>query len=440
MSEARAMYRLAAPLALQQMGSHLMGLVDSAMLGRYSDAALAGAGVGNNLYFAITCLGLGIIMGLDTVIPQALGRGHHEEARRAVGAGLRLGLLVGLLATLVVMASPLVLVLAEVDAEVLAEARPYTYWRALGATPFLLSVALRSYLSAHSVTRPMVIAVVIGNIVNVGLDAALIFGVPALGIPAMGSIGAALATTVVQTLMFVLFFASVRSLDRTVAGGAPRPASNRRDMLQIIGFGLPVGGQLVAEVGIFGVATVLAAHIGKIAAGAHTIALSISSLTFSFSLGIASATSVRVGHAVGAGDMALARQRGLLGMRLGLLVMSVFAATFLLVPALLASGFSNDATVVAAAVPLLHIAALFQLSDGTQTIGAGALRGIGATRATFVGNVLGHYVVGLPLMLALAFTADLGARGLWWGLSVGLTTTAGFLALAFLRSTSRSRQ
>lgn len=440
MSEARAMYRLAAPLALQQMGTHLMGLVDSAMLGRYSDAALAGAGVGNNLYFAITCLGLGIIMGLDTVIPQALGRGQHEEARRAVGAGLRLGILVGLLATLVVMSSPFVLELAEVDPEVLAEARPYTYWRALGATPFLLSVALRSYLSAHSVTRPLVVAVVIGNLVNVGLDAALIFGVPLLGIPAMGSIGAALATTVVQTLMFVLFVASVRSLDRDIAGGAPRPVSSRRDMLRIVGYGLPVGGQLVAEVGIFGIATVLAAHIGKVAAGAHTIALNISSLTFSFSLGIASATSVRVGHAVGAGDLALARQRGLLGMRLGLLVMSVFAATFLVVPALLASGFSDDATVIAATVPLLQIAALFQLSDGTQTIGAGALRGLGATRATFVGNVLGHYVVGLPLMLALAFAADLGARGLWWGLSVGLTTTAVFLAMAFLRNTSRSRR
>ena len=251
----------------------------------------------------------------------------------------------------------------------------------------------------------------------------------------LGSIGAALATTLVQSMMLVIYLLGIRGIE---AGKGPRPPSTRADMLHIVRYGLPVGGQLFAEVGIFGVATVLAAHIGKAAAGAHTIALNLSSLTFSFALGVASATSVRVGHAIGAGNLPLARERGLIGLRLGVSVMAAFAATFLLVPRALAGLFTTDAIVIASTVTLLQIAALFQLSDGAQAIAAGALRGLGETRATFVANLLGHYVIGLPLVLGLAFGAGLGAPGLWWGLSVGLTATALLLIAKFLRSTSRS--
>jgi len=423
------MFRLAAPLALQQAGHHLMGLVDAAMLGRWSDAALAGAGVGNNLYFGLTCVGLGTIMGMDSIVPQALGAGRHDEARRAVGAGVRLALIVGLLTTLVTFASPLLLVAADVDPGVVFEARAFIYMRALGAVPFLISIALRTYLTGHSQTRPLLIAVVLGNIANAGLDVVLIFWC------GLGAIGAALATTLVQTLMLGIYLAGIRTIERDQG---PRPTSTRADMARIARYGLPVGGQLFAEVGIFALATVLAAHIGKTAAGGHTIALSLSSLTFSFALGIASATSVRVGHAVGAGDLSLARRRGVIGLQLGLVVMGCCAALFLAVPSLLGGMFTGDAAVVAATVPLLQIAALFQLSDGAQAIAAGALRGLGDTRSTFVGNLIGHYVIGLPLIIGLAFGAALGAPGLWVGLSVGLTVTALFLVGRFLRSTSRS--
>jgi len=434
MSESRTMMTLAATLAVQQVGHHLMGLVDAAMLGRYSDAALAGAGVGNNLYFAFTCIGLGIVMGMDTVVPQALGAGRVDDARRAIGAGVRLAVLVGLLTTLVVFASPQLLVLAGVEADVVHEARAFTYMRALGAVPFLITIALRSYLAAHQKTRPLIIAVVLGNIANAALDVLLIF---TLG---LGSIGAALATTIVQTMMLFIYLAGIRGIDNRGAAAHPRPKSTREDMKQIVRYGLPVGGQLFAEVGVFGVATVLAAYMGKASAGGHTIALQLSSVTFAVAVGIGAATSVRVGHAMGANDLALARQRGLIGLKLGLVVMSVFAATFLLVPSLLAQLFTNDPSVLAASITLLQLAALFQLSDGTQAIAAGALRGLGDTRATFIANLIGHYLIGLPLVIGLAFGVGLMAPGMWIGLSVGLTATALLLVVRFLRSTNRSRQ
>ena len=434
-SERAALLWLALPLAAQQVGAQLMGTVDAAMLGRYSDAALAGAGVGNNLLFAITSVGFGIVMGMDTVVPQALGAGRIEDARRAVGAGIRLAILVGLIATLLVFATPLLMQLTGVQADVLHEARSYVYLRAVGIVPFLVTIALRSYLAAHHRTRPLVVAMVVGNVVNFALDYALIFGMPSLGLPAMGVIGAALATTLVQLITMAFYLAATKAL---YAG--PAPASTTTDLRAVLRYGLPVGGQIFAEVGIFGVATVIAAHFGEREAAAHSIALGIASFTFSFAMGVAAATSVRVGNAVGAGDLGLARSRGFLGIRVGVSVMLVCAVGFWMFPAILARAFTADPSVVATAVPLLHIAALFQLFDGTQTVAAGALRGLGRTSATLVGNLVGHYVVALPVILTLGFGLGLGITGVWWGLSLGLTVTAVILVALFLRGSRSSSE
>ncbi|HEU4731799.1 MAG TPA: MATE family efflux transporter [Kofleriaceae bacterium] len=428
--ELAAQIRLAIPLVAQQLGFQLMGTVDAALLGRYSDSALAAAGIGNNLLFAITSVGFGVVLGLDTVVPQAVGAGRREDARRALGAGLRLAVLTGLLCTAVVLASPRVLVLAGVPADVARDARLYIDLRALGIVPFLLSIALRSYLAAHNVTRPLVVAVISANLANALLDLVLIYG--AGPVPALGVAGAALATVTVQIAIVGIYLAGVRALD----GGAPRPAPTRGELAAVVRYGLPIGGHMLAEIGVFGIATVLAAHMGKLPAAAHSIALNLASITFSVAVGIGAATSVRVGHAIGAGDRALARRRGVLGLALGLATMACFAAAFVALPRALAGLFSDDAPVITATIPLLQIAALFQLSDGTQAIAAGALRGVGDTRAVFAGNLVGHYAIGLVIMLALAFGAGLGAPGLWWGLSAGLTATAIYLVLRFRTRTA----
>lgn len=433
---------LAVPLAAQQLGFQVMGTVDAAWLGRYDDTALAAAGIGNNLLFAISAIGLGLVMGLDSLIPQAIGAHRYADARRYLHAGLRLAVLAGLAGTLVVLATPVVLDIAGVAKDVAHEAAVYVYLRALGIVPFLLSVALRSYLAAHNVTRPLIIAVVIGNIVNALLDYALIFGVSAIGLPPLGVIGAAVATVSVQSAIVFIYLASVRALDPDGPMGpkldgeaSPLPVSTRADLMAILKYGGPVAGQLFAEVGIFGVATVIAASMGTLPVAGHTIALNLSSITFAVALGVGAATSVRVGHAVGAGDLALARRRGLIGFAMGLCVMAAFALLFVSVPGVLARAFTDDPAVIAAAVPLLMIAALFQLSDGAQAIGAGALRGLGETRATLYGNLIGHYAIGLGISLGLAFGAGMGAPGLWLGLSAGLTVTALFLFARFLAAT-----
>ncbi|HLL24499.1 MAG TPA: MATE family efflux transporter, partial [Kofleriaceae bacterium] len=384
-SETRAQLALAIPLAAQQIGLQLMGNVDAAMLGHYSDSALAGAGVGNYLLFAITAVGTGVVMGLDSLVPKAIGAGRIDEARRYLASGIRLALVVGVISTLFVVASPYLLLLTGTPDDVARDARTYVWTRAPGVVLLLFTVALRAYLAARGSTLPLVLAVVIGNIANALLDLGLIYGVPVLGIPALGVFGAAIATVLVQLVTVVVYVYAIRSLDGTLQ----LPTPTRADAKRIVHYGVPVGLQLFAEIGIFGVSTLIAAHLGKVAAGGHSIAIGLSSFTFSFAIGIGSATSVRVGHALGAGDRVLARRRGIIGLQLGLASMATFAAIFVIAPVTLASLYSDDANVVAATVPLLQIAALFQLSDGTQAIAAGALRGLGDTRATFIGNLIG---------------------------------------------------
>lgn len=465
-----AQWRLALPLAAQQVGLQLMGAVDTALLGHYSGAALAGVGVGNGLVFAITCTAMGILLGLDSVVPRALGAGDHGAADRALYAGLRLAVLVAIPTTLLVLASRYALPFLGVDPPVAAEARTYVLGRTLGEVPFLLSVAMRAYLAAHGLTRPLLVAMIGGNVLNFFADYLLIFGdagltrhgLPALGLPALGSFGAALATSLVQLATMILYWLAIRSLrqregravplrqlgaaaspaaDPSVARAADRSAIRRGEVppggetRAILYHGVPIGFHMLAEVGVFAAAGVLAATFGAASAGAHSVAITLASFTFSASVGVGSATAVRVGLALGAGVPSTARRRGLIGIGLGMAVMATGAVVFLLFSTELASTFTDRPEVLAIAVPLLGIAALFQLSDGVQAVAAGALRGAGDTRSTMWANLLGHYAIGLPISLALGFGLGMGAQGLWWGLSAGLTVTALILVYRFVRIT-----
>ena len=441
--EASAQLRLAIPLAAQQLGFVIMGLVDAAILGRYHPDALAGAGIGNSLLFALTCFGLGVLLGLDPLLAQAIGAGERWRTPRLVADGVAVAIRLGAALSLTLMAMPLLLDVAGVEPSIAREAEVFLYARIPGVLPFLLQIAYRGALQAHGRTAPLVLAVIVGNIVNAALDLVLIFGVPSLGIPAFGSIGAAIATSVVGIGTTIYFAAEVRAVARGLPpppplrqaqGGRADAPSAIRDLLRV---GVPIGLQLAAEVGAFALASILAGRLGKIPAAAHHIALQLASTSFAIALGLGATAAVRVGLAVGAGDHRAARRAGLISLGLGAAVMASSALIFVLAPGPLAALFGTNAEVLAATIPLMQLAALFQLSDGAQAISAGALRGAGDTRAAFIANLGGHYLVGVPLAIGLGFGLHLGAPGLWWGLTAGLTVTALALVARFGWLTAR---
>ena len=207
-------------------------------------------------------------------------------------------------------------------------------------------------------------------------------------------------------------------------------------LFTVLRLGLPVGLQLLAEIGVFSLVALLAGRLGTTVLSAHQIAVGLASFTFMGALGVGGATAVRVGHAIGAGRSP--RQSGLVGLGLGAVVMSVGAAVFALIPRPLIGIFTTDAEVIEVGARLLRIAALFALFDGIQAVASGALRGAGDVRFPFLANVAAHWLVGLPIALLLGFGLGMGATGLWWGLTAGLVTISVLLAARFVHLSKRA--
>ncbi len=439
--EVGAQLRLALPLGVLQVGMVLMGLCDTVMLGHYHPDAMAGAGIGTALLLALQYLGTGVVMGLDPLIAQAIGAGDARRTPGLLRDGLRVAVRLGVALTAVAIALPWAIDAAGVHPAIAAEARVFTLVRIVGILPFLATGALRAFLQAHGRTRPLVMAVIVGNVVNALLDWILIFGdrgladlgLPAIGLPALGAIGAGAATTAVTIAMMIYYLRAARPLVRALGGPIDQPDASAA----IVRLGAPIGLQLFAEVAAFALAAVLAGRLGPTPAAAHQIALQLSSVSFSLALGVGAAAAIRVGMAVGAGDRAWARRAAVTALGLGVAVMATSATLFVLAPGPLARLFGDRGEVTATAIVLLQIAAVFQLSDGAQAVAAGALRGAGDTRAAFVANLLGHYAIGFPIAMIAAFVLDRGAPGLWWGLTAGLTGTAVALCVRLWWLTAR---
>lgn len=425
-AELAALVRLAAPLLATGLGHMLLGVVDTAIVGRLGEGPLGAVGLGNNVFFTVSVLGFGWMLALDPLIAQAVGAREPEAARAHVWQGVWVGVLGTLPLTAVVLALAFEIERFGVPAETARDYTPYLVARAPGLFPFMLVAACRSFLQGHEITRPLLLSVVIANVINAPLTWALVFG--AGPVPAMGAAGAGLASTVATVVQAVVLAAAVRAEWGPHRGWrGPHGAAIRR----VLRLGTPIGLQLVAEVGSFTIVGVLMSTIGPRALGAHQVALTLISTTFQVALALGAATATRVGHAIGRDAPTETRRSGLTGIAAGGAAMLFGAALLLVVPGPLARIFTDEVGVVRAAVPLLAVAAAFQLFDGVQAVAAGALRGAGDTRWPLASNLVGHYAIGVPLGALLAFGLGWRAVGLWWGLSAGLTAVAIALTARF---------
>jgi multidrug resistance protein, MATE family len=313
-----------------------------------------------------------------------------------------------------------------------------------GLVPMFFFVGARAYLQAAGRVQPLFVATVAGNVFNLVADLIFVFGGatlpswtgPLRHVPAMGAAGAGLATSLAMLVQGTILGYSAW------AHAGPGASRTRRlprlsDLQKAAQVGLPVGLQMGAEVGVFALAGLLAGRFGAEALAAHQVALALASLTFCVAIGIGSAGSVRVGLAIGRGETEGVRRSGMVAFALGATVMSVFAIAFFLAPGGIARLLTDRPEVLATAIPLLGVVAVFQISDGAQGIGAGILRGAGDTLFAFLANLVGHYLVGLPLAIWLGIALHQGVVGLWWGLCAGLTSVALGLFTRFWRLSSR---
>ena len=429
---------LAAPLVLTNAGNMLLGLVDVAVVGRLGEAAIAGAGLGNAIFFTMGLFGLGTLFGLDPLLSQAIGAGDPSRARAILTQGLWLALLLSLpLAVLIALIAWALPWLGQ-DPAVVSAAQSYVLARVPSLLPFLALTAVRAYLQAIGKSRSLVWGVNAANMVNVPVAILLSFGWQAIGLPPLGVSGAGLAAAIATTVQLGISMAPMPVLDRERGHHGSSRGIDRVLLASAWRLGAPIGAQIVLEAGSFSIVAFLIGHFGRLPLGAHQIALSCVSCTFQIALGVAAATSVRVGSAVGHGDREGARIAGTTGILVGASGMLFGALLFGSIPRLVARALTDRPELIEASIPFLLVAACFQLSDGVQTVAQGALRGAGDTRLPLFLNVLGHYVIGLPIGVWLAYRMGLGAVGLWWGLSAGLTAVGIAMTLRFLRVSSRA--
>ena len=421
-SDLRAMLRLAVPVAAVQLGIMAMGVVDTIMVGHLSPAALAAVALGNLYFFIAGIFGQGTLMALDPVIAQGVGARDEEAISRALQRGLVLALALTIFTCATFVPVEWVLVALKQPPEVVPDAASYVRIAIPGVFPFYAFIVFRQSLQAMHRVAPVLWTVLLANLLNAGLNWVFIYG--NLGSPALGVAGSSIATSVSRWAMALAVLSiSGRQVWHHLTPWRPETLAIEplRRMLRL---GLPIGVQYLLEYGAFAAAALLMGVLGTTQMAAHQIAINLASFTFMVPLGVSTATAVLVGHAIGAGNEEQARRSAVAGIFIGASFMCASALGFHFFPTVLARLYTGNADVIVLAAMLIPIAGVFQVFDGIQAVAAGVLRGIGDTHAPAIINVVGFWLIGLPVSWVLAFRLGGGAVGLWWGIVVGLAAVA----------------
>ena len=440
MAELRATLALGWPLILTNVAQNALMTTDVILMGWLGSGSLAAGALGTNLYFAFLIFGIGLVSATSPLIAEELGRKRHSvrEVRRTVRQGFWAAVTVAVPIWAVSWNGETLLLLMGQEPDLAHGAGEYMRALQWSLLPFLLYLVLRSFLSA--LERPGW-ALVIGILavpVNLGAAYCLMFG--KFGLPQLGLVGAGYGTVISSTFMFVSL-SVVISLDRQLKryflfGRFWRPDWPRYRTLWRIG--VPIGLTLAFEVTIFNAAALFMGRIGANELAAHAIALQIASFCFMVPFGFSQAVTVRVGRAYGAQDTDGVARAGWTAFVLGVGFMGFTAMLMLFAPQLLISAFLDlndpkNAPVIGFALSFLIMAALFQLVDGAQAVGAGMLRGLQDTRIPMVYAAFGYWGIGLPLGVSLAFGTSLRGVGIWIGLATGLAVVAGLMLWRWLR-------
>lgn len=415
---------MAVPVALAHLGNMSMHLVDLMFVGRLGHEAVASLSVGSTFFTIVLVFGIGLGTGVDYWISFSYGARRYSECRNYWVQSVYLSLAFGVLATAALWWAPEVFSKIGIGASISGQAASYMRWLSISLVPVLIFVSIRQCLQALGVTRAIFVAVVFGNICNIILNDLWVRG--DFGFRSMGPNGAALATLVSRILMCAMLYAVLEWRFKTldVKSGLKRMPFDGSAMLRIVRLGAPSAFQMLLEVGVFGTSTLLAARFGSETLSSHYIVLQVASMTFMISLGLSASAAVLVGQSLGSRHDRRAVAFGARSLSLGVyamivtgLLMGVFARAIMKL-------FTDDAATVEGGIVLMRIAALFQVWDGLQAIGTGVLRGFGDSRTSMLANLVGHWMIGLPVGIFLGFQLHFGIAGIWSGLSIGLALVA----------------
>jgi multidrug resistance protein, MATE family len=436
--EVRPTVTLAVPIVVGQLSQMLMGVTDSVMIGHAGTVPLAASAFGGNVFAVFYVFGIGLMLPVSIFTARAHGARRPDEAAEYLRHGVALALVFGLIEMLVLLGLSTQLARFGQPPEVLAIVTPFFLLVGGSIVPVLLYLVFRQF--AEAMGRPWVpMLIMLGGIaLNAGLNWVFIYG--HWGVPALGLTGSGISTLLSRILGALVIFLWLQR-DPVLRAGTPArwfggySMARFREMMHV---GWPASGMLLFESSAFAVSSIMAGWLGAVPLAAHQIALSCASLAFMFPLGLSIAAGMRVSRAVGAGEHSRLRPIAFGAMALGVALTGGFAFTFGFGGRTIATWFVHDPAVVMLAAQLLIVAALFQLVDGVQVIGAASLRGVTDVKVPAAITFAAYWVIALPLGYALGVRGPLGAVGIWVGIASGLAVAAVFLALRFRRLTGRS--
>ncbi len=422
---------LAYPIIIGQLGFIMMGVVDSLMVGQIGAAPLAAAALGNGFTILIHIIGYGVSMAVTPLVAIAVGAKKFDDC----GVYFRQSLLVNTILSIVLMITTIVcadlIIYFDQPFEVQVQATSYMKILGFSVIPMMLFQTYKQFIEGLSVMVPAMIITLTANIINAFTNWILIFG--NFGFPELGLDGAGWATFASRSFMMlaIMGYVMTRSRFKKYDVSFHFKSINFSVIKKILALGLPSGFQYFFEIGAFSFAVIMVGWLGTNQQAAHQIAINLASISFMAALGISVAGSIRVGNAVGKQNIKEIRRAGFTASLLGAFIMAMAGIIFILFRNFLPTLYIDDNAVISISSSLLIIAALFQISDGTQAVGIGILRGLTDVKIPTAITFIAYWIVGLPTGYLFAFIFKLGVQGVWIGLLLGLTTSAILLTLRF---------
>jgi MATE family multidrug resistance protein len=437
MAHYRQNLKIAMPVVLGQLGHIAVGVSDSIMVGHVGAIPLAAVSVATGLFGIMLVMGLGFSFGLTPLIAAADGKEDLAEVRVLFKNGTLLNISLGLVFILLfVNLLPLMHYLKQSPA-VVEQAVPFLELLLWSLLPIMVYQSFKQFAEGLSYTFVAMCITLAATLLNILLNYVWVYG--HWGFEPMGIRGSGWATFVARTLMALAMFLYVwfATPFRKYRFSWDFADISWPRMAQLLKMGIPVSLQMTFEVGAFAVAAILVGHLGTTEQAAHQVALSLASVTYMMASGLGAAATVRVGHSLGSGDFKNGRLAGFTSLHIVVLFMMLMALIFTVGRTMLPAFYTTDSQVIEVASSLLIIAAFFQISDGVQVVGLGALRGLADVRIPTAITLVAYWVLGLPVGYVLATYFNMGVYGIWYGLLLGLSVAAILLTLRFNQISKR---
>ena len=436
--EGKKLLQIGSPIIATQLISMGLNFTDTVMAGNLSALDLAAVAIGNAIFMPIAIFCMATLIAINPVVSQFLGARKFDEIGKSARQLLWLILLLSIPAFFLLRNMDIIMYWIEVTPEIVPIADGYLKAISWGTLPLMVYAGIRYFSEGLSVTKPAMYIAIGALILNIGANYVLMYG--KLGFPQLGAVGTGYATSIVclfEAIVFVAFTASFKPFKRfNIFSRTKGPEWKYIRELMRIGF--PNGISTSMEILLFATVSLLMGSLSVKAAAAHQIAINVASAMFMIPFGLSMAISQRVGFSIGQGSVDKARFRGFIGIAMCAGFMTLTAMLLFLVPDLIIRIYTQDPEVATLAVSLLFMAAIFQISDGLQVGGFGALRGLKDTRIPMVVNFISYWLIGFPVGYYLGIIKNVGPEGLWIGLICGLTVAAVLHNYRFNKLTKRN--